>query len=141
MTKKEIVADITRQLLTGRTLGKIWFDAWRNLSYLKVLLTKFHVDPNIKNEYNNTVLYIASRNGNLNMVKYLVEHGADVNIQNRWGETALYQASNRNGHLDIIRYLVEHGADVNIKDEDSKTVLHWSKTKDVKDLLKQYGAR
>ena len=56
-------------------------------------------------------LYIAS-SGNLEMVKYLVEHGADAD-----GIVAQYytplMAASADGYLDIVKYLVEHGAKIN----------------------------
>ena len=36
----------------------------------------------------------------------------DINCQNEYGETALYQAAN-NGHFELIKFLCERGADVN----------------------------
>lgn len=48
----------------------------------------------------------------LNAVKYLVEeHGADVDVPDGWGYTALHYASVRGGN-DVIEYLVSQGADV-----------------------------
>ena len=44
---------------------------------------------------------MASENDNLEIVKYLVENGADVNIQNKFGEAALIWAVKHN-NLDII---------------------------------------
>jgi ankyrin repeat protein len=52
----------------------------------------------------------------LDVVKYLIQNGADVNAQDTYGQTALiYAASNEYGVLEIVKYLVEHGADVNVK--------------------------
>lgn len=54
------------------------------------------------------------------MVKYLVEHGADVNMKGEYGDTAIFSAiSNKN--LDILKYLVENGADVNIQKQNGNT--------------------
>ena len=50
---------------------------------------------------------LASYNGHLNVVKYLVEHAADIH-DNR--NEALRNASFY-GHFDVVKYLVEHGAD------------------------------
>jgi len=46
------------------------------------------------------------------IVKYLVEHGADINKKDNEGLTPLDVVTYR-GHkdnIDIIKYLVEHGA-------------------------------
>ena len=47
---------------------------------------------------------------NETIVKYLVEHGVNINKANEDGETPLFSAA-RNGA--IIKYLVEHGVDIN----------------------------
>ena len=43
------------------------------------------------------------------IVEYLVSHGANVNITNKYGETPLHIAS-ENGNKNIVEYLVSHGA-------------------------------
>ena len=63
----------------------------------------------------NTSLIIASRLGNLNITRLLVEAEVDVDDEDASGKTALLIASN-NGHLDIVRLLIRHGADVNHQD-------------------------
>jgi ankyrin repeat protein len=50
----------------------------------------------------------------INFVRYLVEHGADVNHIGNSGYTPLYLACCR-GYRDIIKYLILQGADINYK--------------------------
>ncbi len=79
------------------------------------------VDINLLDyEYGQTALMISSRAGNLDIVKYLVEQGADLNIlaESEWGWTALIEAS-FGGHIEVVKILVESGADINIQDVDS----------------------
>ena len=59
----------------------------------------------------------AAGSGYLDIVKYFVGRGADVNAKTGYGfiyATPLMRAS-ESGHLDIVKYLVENGADVNFK--------------------------
>jgi ankyrin repeat protein len=60
---------------------------------------------------------------NLDLVKYLVEHGVNVNARDKYGDTALVVASGEAGRLNIVKYLVENGADVNFKADDNWTPL------------------
>ena len=60
----------------------------------------------------NKALLFACENGQLNAVKYLVEHGADVNAKDNLGRAPLSFAAER-GNLELVKYLVDHGADVN----------------------------
>ena len=56
-----------------------------------------------------TALYIACAHGNLPIVQYLVEHGADTNT----GFDSPLLAAIQFGFPNLLHYLVEHGADVN----------------------------
>jgi hypothetical protein len=56
---------------------------------------------------NGYALKYASQHGYLEVVKFLVENGADIHVGN---DCALRCASF--GRLDIVKYLVEHGADI-----------------------------
>ena len=62
------------------------------------------------------------QNGHLEVLKYLVERGADVNTASIKGSTPLVHAS-QNGHLEVVEYLVEQGANVNTRDIDGSTPL------------------
>ena len=64
----------------------------------------------------------------LNIVKNLVEQGANVNVKDyRNKRTALHHAVEAKS-LEIVKYLVEHGADVNCKTERRATALHFAVT-------------
>ena len=54
----------------------------------------------------NNQLAEASKNGDLEKVKYLVENGADIhaNDDNAFFSSAVY------GHLNVVKYLVDNGA-------------------------------
>ena len=62
--------------------------------------------------YDATALMLAARYGRLEMVKFLIDKGADINIKNRIGSTAIHVASEY-GRIDVVKYLVKKGADVN----------------------------
>ena len=65
---------------------------------------------------NVTALMAASNTpNNLETVKYLVEHGADVNAKTKDGWTALMIASKYANNLETVKYLIEKGSDVNAK--------------------------
>lgn len=57
-----------------------------------------------------TPLMLASDEGYLNIVEYLLENGADINITNEYGDTALSRAE-LNGHKEIVEYLLANGAE------------------------------
>lgn len=54
----------------------------------------------------------ACYDGHLSVVRYLVEHGADIELANRHGHTCLMISAFK-GNYEIVKYLLENGADVN----------------------------
>ena len=58
------------------------------------------------------MLSCASRNGHLEMVKYLVENGADF----RADDDYVVRWASRFGHLKVVKYLVEKGANFRADD-------------------------
>ena len=69
-----------------------------------------------------TLLYIiASRSDKHDIAELLIEHGVDINAQNRLGNTALHRAILRY-NIDLVRILLENGADpyiINNSNENS----------------------
>lgn len=70
-------------------------------------------DVTSQDKNGNTVLYnYVTLGDNVDIVKSLIEYGADVNQENNYGRTPLTMASHH-GNMEIVKYLVEHGAEVN----------------------------
>jgi ankyrin repeat protein len=61
-------------------------------------------------------------------VKLLLEHGADPNIQDRYGWTSLHEAAIR-GFVNVVKLLLEYGADPTVKDKDGRTPLDLARAK------------
>lgn len=61
-----------------------------------------------------TALMVAAGGGNIEVVKYLVEHGANINQMSSEGSTAIMPAILK-GQTDVIRYLISKKADTNYK--------------------------
>ena len=70
----------------------------------------------------NNQLLEASKRGDLDTVKQLIQEGADVNHTDYRGYTPLIFGS-QDEHLEIVKYLVEHGADVNQANNNGSTPL------------------
>lgn len=59
-------------------------------------------------------IHIAARFGYKEIVKALIENGADINIKGYFGYTTLHEACRKN-NIDIVNILIKNGADLNIK--------------------------
>ena len=82
----------------------------RNNQFFKLFeKNKRYIDINEKLIEGNTLLIISSREGNLNITKFLCSQGIKVNIQNDKGNTALHYAIG-NQFYSIADILTSHGA-------------------------------
>ena len=68
-----------------------------------------------------TPLEAAAASGDVNMVKFLIDHGAEVKARSDLGETPLHFVAK---DPEVIKVLVAKGADVNARDRDGNTPLH-----------------
>ncbi|XP_038064294.1 transient receptor potential cation channel subfamily A member 1-like isoform X2 [Patiria miniata] len=70
-----------------------------------------------------TVLHIAVSNGYLELARFLVDSGADVNAQNELGQTPLHLTAVV-GNTDMAELLLDFGASIKKGDNDLMTPLH-----------------
>ncbi len=57
----------------------------------------------------------------LEIYKYYIDKGVDVNAQDDWGNTPLYYAVTRVKKYDVIKIMLENGANPDIKNEDEES--------------------
>jgi ankyrin repeat protein len=90
-----------------------------------------------------TALMQAARIGDVEIVKLLLNKGANVNAQAGMGTTALMNAA-AIGNLEMAKTLIDKGADVNTQDAQGLTALSHAKVakkEEIVDLLKAHGAK
>lgn len=90
---------------------------------LKSSIGEFGID--MVDENGRTPLMYAVIANKGKSTRYLLKHGANVNIQDDSGNSALLWASCRGG-FDAIKILLAHGADISQTDNEGRTVLHWA---------------
>ena len=89
-----------------------------------------------------TPLHIASLTGHLDVVRLLVQDGADKDKESNDGETPLFIAT-AEGHLEIVRLLLQEGADKDKGDNSGETPLFMASIQghlEIVRLLIQEGA-
>ena len=74
--------------------------------------------------FGTTLLHSASKSGNMELVRLLIQEGADVNAQDEDGESPLHGAMARSDNYNVARTLIEHGADLSSRAFDNKTPFH-----------------
>ena len=73
-----------------------------------------------QDEQGNTLLHIVAQNGNRRLVKLCIRRGANLNLQNLTGQTALHFAYGY-GYAEVGDYLLSKGADDSIRNKDNLT--------------------
>jgi hypothetical protein len=94
-----------------------------NFEMVRILIEYDPAYINAKDDHGWMLLLWASEGRNSkdgSVVRLLLEHGADINVQSRSGRTPLHEASYE-GALEVVRLLLEHGADVEAKTNSGKT--------------------
>lgn len=86
---------------------------------------------------NTTLMYAAGNNYNPEVIKLLLDAGANINDRSSIGWTALYYAGLANVNVEIIQLLVAQGADVNVKSTNGSTALHVSSWENSNPLITQ----
>jgi len=61
---------------------------------------------------------------NADVLKYLVEAGANLNTKDKEDGTLLHTAAACTSNLDVLKYLIAQGMDVNAKDKNGQTPFH-----------------
>ena len=117
-----------------------------NFEVVRILIECDPTAINARAAIGSTPLLLASggfyfKDGSV--LRLLLEHGADINVQNQIGWTPLLMAS-FNGALEVVRLFLENGADVEAKTNDGKTALQVAAEEgheEVVELLREQGTK
>lgn len=147
----EIINEIKTQIFADISLNEEMFKAVDDgdLDKVKALIDSNRNLLEIKDRSGSTPLIRACLNfqtmgRQVEVAKFLIEAGANVNVINNYQATALLRASvGRGPDYELVKLLVSKGADINIQGYNGITALHWAvKSNDLKvaKLLLENGA-
>lgn len=98
--------------------------------------------PETYSELVSEAFHIAARNGHVEVARFLLEKGADINSRGFFGAPGLHWAA-INGHRPMVEFLIEHGADLSLRDQQfNSTALGWTlegKQTEIAELLRARG--
>ena len=95
------------------------------------LLIQRGADVNVvSDKWGTTALTTAAKGGHLELVKMLIHHGADLDVQDGKGRPALIHAV-RAGFADVAVLLFQKGANMDLKDSGGKGV--WEHARELSD--------
>lgn len=86
----------------------------------------FYEDSNTIHPGNQklSLLNYAAQHGRFEMVKYLLENGANLHYRSKLGENTLFYACQERD-FKTVQYLIQKGAEVNVCDAMNTTPLNW----------------
>ena len=90
------------------------------------------IDPN---GWERSPLFIASLRGHLELVRYLLGEGADVNAVTKYGDTPLH-AGVQTDSVDLVAILLEHGANPQIGNDEDETALDFARKLGKEEIVK-----
>jgi uncharacterized protein len=93
-------------------------------------------NPQFRTAHQRTLLHAAALDGNLAIMRQLLEKEIDVNAQDVFGDTALQLAVNRNLQF-AVDLLLEHKANVNVRNQAEQTPLLTALESGYRDLAKR----
>ena len=100
--------------VSDSTNSLILFVEQNNINKVTELINaNVNINLNIINDKGYTALMIAIRKNFIDIVKLLINAGADLDIQDNEGDTALMMSA-RSNLIDIVKLLLDAGANVNI---------------------------
>ena len=82
------------------------------------------------------LLQSAAMQSSLDVVQFLILHGANVNKDDSRGKTPLHYAAQSNPNIDVLEYLIDQGADVHATDIDGKKPLDCTYDEEAKRILR-----
>jgi len=119
--------------------SKVVFSISNEIDLLRCLklVAKFDsIDINATDRHGLSALMYACSNGWLKLVKFLVNHGADIELKdNQNSETPLFFAVRFN-HVDIVKFLLSRNAVKDVIDKNGQTLHGIAENKNMVDILR-----
>ena len=105
-----------------------------DLASIQYLIEVENKDIDSLDKSKSSPLIYASMNNHIHLVEYLIDHGANIDLKNSYGNTALICAT-KFGNLEIAKLLVERGANLDLENQEGKKAIDYASNPDIRDCL------
>jgi ankyrin repeat protein len=119
-TSKKILDDYLEKLFVFCKFNDL--DSLKKSIYTSISIDEKH------SKFGWSLLSVSSYHHSIDVVKYLIENGANINSQNNNGTTVLMFAKSKvkdKENLYLLDYLIEKGADLYLKDNFGKDIFYY----------------
>jgi ankyrin repeat protein len=124
---------------TGYIRQPAWMWAVEKGSNIETLNLFFEADKNIdintRVAANTTALMIAARSGRIDAVSFLIDRGADLNVQQVLFDNTALMFAVKGNYRDIVKLLVNKGADLSTKNNSGMTALDLAESTHAKEII------
>ncbi len=138
-TDPNTIVEQTKESLLDVAMSISCIPKHNTLNVVK-LLVKYGGNINLRNSYGGTPLMSAVQGGEIEVAKYYLDRGANPNLLNTIGESALTKVKSSGGgqYLELAELLITHGADPMIKADNGISALQWAISNGHDDLARLY---
>ena len=140
--RQTVEPNVDVRLTVGTFVGEV-VDLWSDVPLFQAIAQKDNetvmravnegFDLNQSDKRGMTALHIAVEHGNLEMVRFLLNHHAKVNAKDNEKLTPIWligEIDDEKTGIEILKLLITHGADVNVRNDEKETLLMWAADND-----------
>jgi len=107
-----------------------------SINYRLRAIAIYIVIRRLDNDKKNELLFFASRTGNTEQARLLIDAGANVNIKDDYDETTALMNAVSRGYTEIVRSLIQRGANVYSRNKNGDTAYTLARKYQRRQILK-----